>query len=242
MIPTIKVLGFAVARLDTESCLDRIMEMVGRGEGHIVTANAEILYAASRSRRLGEVLDASEMITADGMGVVLAAKLLGHPVPERVSGVELLHGVCQRLALEGESIFLLGSAPGVAETAASRLIGLYPGLVVSGTHHGYFAESESDKVAQMIRNAKPHFLAVAMGPRQEEWISRNRSQLRCPAMGVGGTLDIIAGVTTRAPRWMQRMGLEWFYRLCKEPRRLTRTLALPKFVLEVLKQRTTRGR
>ena len=242
MTPSVSVLGFSVVRLDTISCLDNIMDMVSRGAGQIVTANAEILYAAHRQRSLAAILDESEMITADGMGVVLAARILGQPVPERVSGVELLHGVCSRLASEGESVFLLGAAPGVAEAAALRLTSLYPGLVVSGTHHGYFAESESDAVVELIRVAKPHFLAVAMGLRQEYWISRNREHLPCPAMGVGGTFDIIAGVTKRAPRWMQLVGLEWFYRLLQDPKRLTRMCALPKFMLAVLKQRISKGR
>lgn len=242
MTPTVNVLGFPVARLDTEACLDMMMDMVARGEGQVVTANAEILYAASRDSRLAGVLRESALITADGMGVVLASRLLGGPVPERVSGVELLHGICQRLSLEGKSVFLLGAAPGVAENAASRLKEKYPGLVLAGVHHGYFTESESAAVVQKLWAAKPHFLAVAMGARQEHWIRSNRESLPCPAMGVGGTLDIIAGVTTRAPLWMQRMGLEWLYRLAKEPKRLSRMWALPRFALAVLRQRITMGR
>ena len=239
MIPVTNVLGFGVARLDTESCLDAIMNMA---QGQIVTANAEILYAASRQHELGDILRKCEMITADGMGVVLATRLLGQPVPERVSGVELLHGVCQRLALDGKSIFLLGSSPGVAEKAAAELLSLYPGLQIAGISHGFFAESDADSVVQRIKETQPDFLAVAMGPRQEYWISRHRSQLPCPAMGVGGSFDVIAGVTRRAPPWMQRAGLEWFYRLLKEPKRFWRMWALPKFVLAVLKQRTRLGR
>ena len=242
MIPTVNVLGFPVARLNTEACLDKIMEMVARGEGQVVTANAEILYTASRDSRLADVLGSSQLITADGMGVVLASRWLGSPVPERVSGVELLHGICKRLSRENRSIFLLGSAPGVADVAAARLADMYPGLIICGTHHGYFAESQSEEVVQTVVSAKPCFLAVAMGARQEHWVHRNRGRLPCPAMGVGGTLDIVAGVATRAPLWMQRTGLEWLYRLAKEPKRLTRMWALPKFVLAVMRQRMSMGR
>lgn len=218
-----------------------VLELIHSRRGHIITANAEILYAAQSNATLDRVIREADLVTADGMGVVLASRILGDPLPERVSGYDLLHAIAQAASLSGSGIFLLGAAPGVAITAAAKLQALYPGLIISGTHHGFFKEQESVEVMERVKSSRADFLFVAMGLGGEAWISRHKQDLNCPAMQVGGSFDILAGIATRAPKWMQKAGLEWAHRLYKEPKRFRRMLSLPKFVIAVITERLTRS-
>lgn len=230
----VDVLGFRVAPLTLAEVVSRIWQLVALQRGQIVTANAEILYTATTDAGLAQTIHQAELVIADGMGVVWAARLLGQQLPERVGGYDVLHALCQTATGRGLRVYLLGGAHGVADVAAARLSQLYPELFVAGTHHGYFAESEGSALVQEIRRCRPDFLFVALGLRGERWIYEHKDMLPCPAMQVGGSFDILAGRAVRAPRWMQRSGLEWAFRLYKEPKRLMRVLALPKFILAVL--------
>ncbi|MBS3986035.1 MAG: WecB/TagA/CpsF family glycosyltransferase [Selenomonadales bacterium] len=230
----VDVLGFKIAPLTLTAAVTQVENLIAHRRGQIVTANAEILYAAATDQALGEVVHQAELVIADGMGVVLAARLTRQELPERVSGYDLLHALCQSAAARALSVYLLGGEPSVAEAAAARLKELYPSLTVAGTHHGYFADNESEAVISALKSARPDFLFVALGLRGEHWIYNYKAQLPCPAMQVGGSFDILAGRAVRAPRWMQRSGLEWAYRVYKEPKRLRRIFALPLFVLKVL--------
>jgi N-acetylglucosaminyldiphosphoundecaprenol N-acetyl-beta-D-mannosaminyltransferase len=232
-----RILGFRVAKLTMAESVARVLELVAQRKGQIVTANPEILYAGRGDRRLAQVLDSAELVTADGVGVLLASHILGDPVPERVTGVALTHALASASVERGLSWYLLGAAPGVAERAAEKLREMYPGLLIAGSHHGYFGDDENKKIVEFINRVRPDLILVAMGLRQEFWIADHKGNLPCPAMGVGGVFDILAGVTTRAPMWMQRMGLEWMHRLYREPRRFWRMLALPKFVGAVILER-----
>jgi N-acetylglucosaminyldiphosphoundecaprenol N-acetyl-beta-D-mannosaminyltransferase len=178
------------------------------------------------------------MVTADGAGVVLASRILGNPVPERVAGYDLMTECLQEAAEKGIPVYFLGARPQVLKQAVNKAQKRFPGLNVAGSRHGYFHEDDEEDIVQEIRSLKPSLLLVALGvPKQEKWISRYREKLPpCAVIGVGGSFDVLAGKLTRAPGWMQRAGLEWLYRLAKEPARIGRAAVLPTFLLQVFLQ------
>ena len=170
------------------------------------------------------------------MGLLWAGRLLGHPLRQRVTGSDGIWHIAELAARRGYRLFLLGAAPGVAEEAARRLCDQYPGLVVASTYAGSPAAEEESAIVERIRNARADILLVAYGhPRQEKWLARNLVRSGAAVgLGVGGAFDFVAGVAVRAPRWMRRLGLEWLYRLWREPWRWQRMLALPQFAALVL--------
>lgn len=206
------------------------------GGAHVVTANPEIIMEARRHPEFAEVLRRATLVLPDGIGVVWASRLLRRPVPERVPGIELTEALLESAARRGWTVFFLGAARGVAEDAAAAARRKFPGLRVVGTHHGYFSAEEEPAVVRQVIKAGPDILFVALGaPRQELFIARHRGTWNVPvAIGVGGSLDVLAGLARRAPAWMRSLGLEWFYRLLREPRRFGRMLALPRFAALVL--------
>jgi N-acetylglucosaminyldiphosphoundecaprenol N-acetyl-beta-D-mannosaminyltransferase len=149
-----------------------------------------------------------------------------------VSGIDLVERICARASEKSYSVYLLGAMPGVAEEAARVLASRCAGLKIAGTQHGYFSEAEEPEVVRRIAEAKPDIIFVALGaPRQEKWIRRHMAEIQAPvAIGVGGSFDVLAGRVPRAPQWMQRAGLEWLYRLLREPTRLPRMWALPRLM------------
>lgn len=216
----------------------------------VVTLNPEMVMAARRDAALRAILQRADLVVADGVGIVLAARLLGVPAADRAPGVDLVDALAADSASRGDRLFLLGAAPGVAQRAAAALEPRYSGLRIAGTYSGT-PDSEGDASAlQAIRAARPDVVFVAYGvPAQECWIARLRKELGAAgvavAMGVGGALDILAGDVPRAPRWMRRAGLEWLYRLWREPWRWRRMLALPQFaalVAGAALMRQVRGR
>ena len=215
-----------------------VRRMLQAGGVHqIVTANGAMLVRAARDERIRHALNNASLAIADGIGVVLAARILGRPAFPRVPGVELAQEVCALAAAEKRRVFLLGAAPGVAAAAAEVLRKRYPGLQVVGVVDGFFRD---DSVAiEAIRQARPDVLFVALGfPRQELWIASHRERLGVPVcMGVGGTLDVLAGRVRRAPRLVQRMGLEWAYRLMQEPRRWRVAMSLPLVIVLAIMER-----
>lgn len=243
---TVSVLGVAVDRLPMREAVEKVASLIaesGRGQrhetAHVVTANSEIIMLAKEQPDFAEILARAALVVPDGMGVVWAARLLGDHLPERVAGIDLMDQVLAVCAARGWRPFFLGAAPGVAQEAVQALKQRYPELQMAGVHHGYFDAAEEPTVLKMIAEASPDLLLVAMGaPRQEYWIAHHRAELRVPvAVGVGGSLDVWAGRTARAPRWMREIGLEWAYRLIRQPRRLLRMAALPRFVVTVLRYR-----
>jgi N-acetylglucosaminyldiphosphoundecaprenol N-acetyl-beta-D-mannosaminyltransferase len=170
--------------------------------------------------------------------LLYAARRFGRALPERVAGSDLVYRLAERSARHGWRLFLLGAAPGVAEQAAAALRRRYPGLIIAGVYAGSPSPAENDAIVGRINASLADLLYVAYGaPEQDKWIARNRSALKTVrlALGVGGALDFIAGRARRAPRWLQRLHLEWFYRLLREPWRWRRMLALPHFVWRVLR-------
>lgn len=223
--------------VDTETALSTIEEFIRDGRPHmVVTADSSGVVLAQKDPELMDIINSADLVTPDSAGILWAAKRFGTPLPERVSGVDIVDLLCERAAQKGYRAFLLGAAPGIADEAAYTLQQRYPGLTIAGTHHGYFKPEESDAVVRKIRESKPDFLFVAMGqPLQETWIHAHMEELGVPvSMGVGGTLDVLSGRVKRAPVWMQRRGLEWIYRLASNPRKIGKCSTLPVFVVKVL--------
>jgi N-acetylglucosaminyldiphosphoundecaprenol N-acetyl-beta-D-mannosaminyltransferase len=212
--------------------------VAGGGPHHIVTVNPEFIMTAGENAEFRDVLNAADLAIPDGMGIVHAARVLGKPIRERVTGVDLVERFAGVAAARGYRLFLLGASPGIAERAAAVLADAWPGLVVAGTYAGSPDPCEEEKICRMIRKAHPDVLLVAYGsPKQDLWIARTRERVRVPvSMGVGGAFDYIAGVVNRAPVWVQNLGLEWSFRLMNQPERWRRMLALPRFALRVTAQ------
>jgi N-acetylglucosaminyldiphosphoundecaprenol N-acetyl-beta-D-mannosaminyltransferase len=204
----------------------------------VVTADAAGIVQAQQDPQFMEILRSADLVTPDSAGVLWAAKKKGHPIRERVSGVDLTDELCAMSADKGWRIFLLGSQPGVAELAAEKLRLRHPGCNIVGARHGYFPSESDEVVAQEIAELKPDILLVAMGiPRQEKFIMKTQEVIRAPvAMGVGGSLDVFSGRAKRAPRLFQKLKLEWLWRLILNPSKISKAKFLPKFVALVLRE------
>jgi N-acetylglucosaminyldiphosphoundecaprenol N-acetyl-beta-D-mannosaminyltransferase len=238
------VLGVRVDRLSQQQTLDMIEQIIvsRRASGNtlpcqqIITVNTEFVMAAQQNAEFRHTINTAALVIADGIGVVWATHYVDSPAPERITGTDTLVALTKRCAQKGHRLYLLGAAPGVAEQAAERLQALAPGLEIAGTYAGSPTPAEEDAILERIHAANADVLCVAYGaPAQDLWIHRNLSRLSVAvAMGVGGAYDFLSGRQCRAPRAMQRMGLEWLYRLYREPWRWQRMLAIPHFMLQVL--------
>ena len=237
---SIEILGVRVDNATYGDLLSRVDAFVASGRPHqIVTLNTEMLVAAHGDPALRQILNEADLNVADGVGLLLAARLLGRPLRERVTGSDGIGRLATHCARHGYRPFFLGAATGVSEVVAERLVAANPGLEIAGTYAGSpHVRDEGDVIAR-VQAAAPDLLLVAYGvPAEEIWIARNRDRLGVPVMiGVGGAFDFVAGVARRAPAWMRRVGLEWLYRLIREPWRWRRQLALPRFVMLVLRQK-----
>ncbi len=234
--PSIRILGIRIDNVTAGETLERLTEMALSGTPHhVMTVNPEFIMMAQTDAAFRAVLERATLCVADGIGVVAAARIQGTPLMGRITGSDTTPAFARIAARKGISMFLLGAAPGVAERAAAVLQRANPELKIVGTYSGSPRPEEEDEICTMIENARPHVLMVAYGPpKQDLWIARTQARLRIPvAIGVGGTFDFIAGVAKRAPRWMQSIGLEWLFRLAREPKRWRRMLTLPRFVVAV---------
>jgi N-acetylglucosaminyldiphosphoundecaprenol N-acetyl-beta-D-mannosaminyltransferase len=238
-VERVHVLDVPISKVTNQEALAILTDFVRSGEPHlVVTADASAVVAAAQDRDFRAVIQGAALVTPDSTGILWAARRLGQPLPERVSGVDLAERLCELGGKFGWGVFFYGAAPGVAEEAAGVMQARYPGLRIAGTAHGFLNEREQGELEERIRQSRPELLFVAMGiPRQEKWIWSRMSRLGVPvSMGVGGTFDVFAGHVTRAPVWMQRHGLEWLYRLWKNPRKISKVATLPRFVLLVLRR------
>jgi len=199
----------------------------------IVTTDASGFMRAQDDPEFREIVNEADLVTPDGAGVVLAARLLNVPLEARCPGCDMVTGLCQVAARLDRSVYLLGAAPGVAQRAAVKLQEAAPGLQIAGCHDGYFDGDEEGAIIAEIVRTRPAVLFVALGiPRQEKWIRAHLQELGVPVcVGIGGSFDVISGQKRRAPVWMQRAGLEWLYRAAKEPQRIPRLAALPRIVI-----------
>jgi len=223
------ILGTPIDDINMGEALDRIEDFIatGRmtGKGHqIATVNADFVVKSLHDAELRRILQEADMATADGMPLVWSARLLGVPIEGRVTGADMVPALAKRAAEKGHSLYFLGAAPGIAEKAAKILQQRYPGLTIAGiaSPSPEAVQNGDPAIIAACKAAKPDILLVAFGnPKQEKWIYRHAEELGIPVMiGVGGTFDFIAGVTRRAPQWMQQSGLEWIYRLLQQPGRL----------------------
>lgn len=214
--------------------------MAARLPRQLCTANPEFLIAAQSDAAFRAVLNGADLVIPDGIGVVWAARWLGYALPERVAGADLVVKIVERGAKHGWRIFFLGAAEGVAQRAAEILQLRYPGFVVAGAYAGSPRPEDEAEIIARVTAARPDILFVAYGhPKQDKWIARNRERLGVPlSLGVGGAFDFIAGVVPRAPLWVQRVHLEWLYRLWRQPWRASRIFdAVVRFPLAVLLRR-----
>jgi N-acetylglucosaminyldiphosphoundecaprenol N-acetyl-beta-D-mannosaminyltransferase len=238
------LLGVPVDRVDFAQTLAQIESWVacaqpGDPVRQICTVNPEFLMEAQRNPAFRAALLAADLRVPDGVGVLLAARLYGQPIRERVTGSDGIYRISQRAADRGWRVYFLGAAPGVAEETAHRLTVRYPGLAVVGCYSGSPQNGDWSTIRARLHQAQPDVLFVAYGhPRQDLWIHQHRHELPAKvALGVGGAFDFVAGISQRAPLWMQRLSLEWLHRLITQPWRWRRMLDLPRFVVAVVRGR-----
>ncbi|ABW19802.1 WecB/TagA/CpsF family glycosyltransferase [Alkaliphilus oremlandii] len=233
-----RVLGVNFDVVDESQALNILIDFLEKKSvvRSVYTPNPEIVMLAQEDRDLYRILKEADLVLADGIGVILASKIKGLELKDRVTGVDTMDKLLQYCGKNKKSIFILGGKPGVAELACKNIDKKYPGIQIAGYHHGYFMEAEEPEIIHTINEAHADILFVCFGaPKQEKWIDKNKSKLNCAiAMGVGGSVDVYAGVVKRAPVAFQKLGLEWFYRLLKEPTRLKRMMVLPKFLIKVI--------
>ena len=236
MAERVNILGVDVDAVTMAEAVDVVRRAMDTRAGVMVaTANAEMLMRATHDEELRHILNASALVVPDGAGTVWAARHLGHAMPERVAGYDLAQELLRCAPAEGRRVYFFGSAPGVAEKAKAKAEQIYPGIEIVGVRNGFFSPADNAAIIAEIRAARPDLLLVALGvPKQEKWIAAHLAEIDVPvAIGVGGTLDVMAGVMKRAPHWMQKAKLEWLFRGLMQPKRAGRLLALPKFVLKV---------
>jgi N-acetylglucosaminyldiphosphoundecaprenol N-acetyl-beta-D-mannosaminyltransferase len=219
------VLGCRIDRMDMSQTLARCEELIARREfAQHVAINAAKLVAMQRDSELRRIVEVCELVSADGQAVVWASRLLGDPLPERVAGIDLMQELFALAERRGFRIFILGAKAEVLDQARERIMAKHPRLQLVGMRDGYFTEAQEAEVAAQVRDTRPDILFVAISsPRKEYWLGRYGRKIDVPfVMGVGGAIDVIAGITRRAPDPLQHLGLEWAYRLAQEPRRLWR--------------------
>ena len=217
-----ELFGTQVHSLSMPGALAWIRDRIdSRAPAYVVTLNGAMLVRAARDDQWRALANDAGLVTADGVAVLLAARILGVEISERVAGIDLVAALCEQAARLGHKVFLLGGRAGVADAAARALTGRYPALRIVGARHGFFDDTDEDSMRAEIRAAQPDVLLVALGmPRQEQWMRRWSRELQVPvSVGVGGSFDVLAGHVRRAPAWARRFGLEWFYRAMFEPRR-----------------------
>jgi len=239
---TTNICGIDVANLTQDEALSFIERLIDEdGPHYAAVVNAAKIVLANEDAALKQELLDADVVTADGMSVVWASHLLGRGIKQRVTGIDLFERLVERAALRGWAVYFLGASEESVERLTERFKELHSTLRVAGWHNGYFDRSRSEAISAEIKSSGAALLFVAMGsPAQEHWIGSNltASGVRF-AMGVGGSFDHLSGLSRRAPIWMQRSGLEWFYRLMREPRRLWRRYLFgnAKFAILVIRQR-----
>jgi N-acetylglucosaminyldiphosphoundecaprenol N-acetyl-beta-D-mannosaminyltransferase len=233
------LLGVPIDPLTEGEAVDWVARAIVEGQPRLViSVNPERIMHAGHDPAFGAVLRGADLALADGVGVVWAARRLGRPLPERVAGVDFVQALAARGAAQGWRFFFLGGGPGVAEAAGRALREAYPGFILAGTHAGSPDPASDPATIEAVRSSGAQLLFLAYGAGAEEaWLARNLAPSGATVgMGVGGAFDFISGRVRRAPRWMRNLGLEWLHRLSREPWRWRRMLALPRFVIRVMRE------
>lgn len=234
-MPKTKVLGIAYENVTLAEAVRDVLALAqADGTAYVVTPNPEISEACMEDERLARAVAGADYVLPDGIGVVMAAKICGTPLKERVGGFDLATALLPELERRGLHLFLLGAKPGVAEKAAANLRARFPALRITGTHDGYFRDDAQAVAAVNAAGADVVFVALGF-PRQEIFMQNNREALHAHLLlGLGGAFDVFAGITKRAPDIFIRMNLEWFYRLLCQPWRFVRMLKLPKYIVRAI--------
>ncbi len=233
----VNILGVHVDMVNIQQAAEQIMRFFNEDRLHTVfTPNSEIIMAAYRDSSFCDILNNADLLTADGIGVVYASKILKKPIDERAAGYDIAKKVLEKMNYTEHKLFLFGGKPGVAEEAAANLKKEYAELNIVGTRNGYFKPGDEAEIVRQINDSGADIIFVCLGaPKQEKWINAHKDELNVRvAMGIGGSLDVFAGRAERAPDFWCRIGMEWFYRLMKEPQRIGRMMDLPKFAATVM--------
>ncbi|MDD4565318.1 MAG: WecB/TagA/CpsF family glycosyltransferase [Eubacteriales bacterium] len=247
----IRILDIPVDLVDETEAMSIFQELMKTENcSLVVTPNSEIIVNASKDKQLKRILESADLVIPDGIGLVYASKIMGMPLKERVTGIDFLGRILGCLEETGLSVFFLGSKPedgnslGIAAVAAENIKKEYPNLSVAGTHHGYFKENDEEEIVRKINDSGADFLCVAMGsPKQEKFMFMHQDKLNVKgAIGVGGSLDVWAGMLKRAPMFYRKHGLEWLYRLIQEPGRYKRMMILPLFMIKVVVSKLRGGK
>ncbi|SDW19776.1 WecB/TagA/CpsF family glycosyltransferase [Paenibacillus sp. CF384] len=234
-----RIMGIPVPKLtmkETIAIIDQVIDEHRSELFHVVTLNPEITMSCQHDTQLRNIVEEAGLLTADGMGIVMVSRLKGNPLPERVTGCDLLLQLLQASGPIARTYYLLGASKETNQLAAEEIERSYPGAKVIGRQHGFYGEHEEGRIIAEIGRLRPDILVVALGaPRSEQLIHRYKSVLNARiAMGVGGSLDIIAGTVKRAPAIWQKWNVEWLYRLLNQPSRWRRQLILPRFAIRAL--------
>ena len=230
----IDVLGIEFDNTDILEAVERAIRLMEeRRHAYVVTPNPEIILESQKNEKLASAVKSADMVLPDGVGVIYASHILGTPIKNRIPGIDFASALMARISENGRKVFLLGAKPGVAELAGERLADRYPGLVICGVNDGYFEEEDTEFIIEKINSASPDLVLVCLGsPKQEIWMKNNAELLDTGLLiGLGGALDVYAGVVERAPRKWRSMGLEWLYRLIREPKRIKRMVKLPGVIV-----------
>jgi N-acetylglucosaminyldiphosphoundecaprenol N-acetyl-beta-D-mannosaminyltransferase len=222
-VSAVEILNGRFAPVTLDQTIERIVDQIRAGaRGYLCTVNVAILMMMRQDPRLQRFVDNAALVVADGQPLIWGSRLLGRHLPERVAGVELVEKLCERAAVEGFGVYLLGSRQEIVEKLAARFQAQFPGLRLSGIADGYFGDDEAPARAEAVARSGAKILIVAMGvPRQEHFLEEHWDRLGVPfAIGVGGSFDVLAGLRARAPVLVQKIGLEWLFRLAQEPGRL----------------------
>lgn len=237
---TVEILGIPFLNGKFQQVVHFLSERIeNQVKSFIVTANPEIVMYSQENLPYQKIIKSADLIVPDGVGIIIASQILKNPIQERIAGYDLMLQLLQLANRHQWRIYLLGGRPESNEKAVKHIATKYPGVQIAGSHHGYFS-GEEDKIREEIYRANADIVFVALGfPKQEKWIADHFDQFsKGVFMGVGGSIDVLAGVVKRAPRVWQKMNLEWLYRLIKQPSRWRRMMALPKFIMEIIRQRT----
>ena len=242
-LKSINLFGIRIDKVDLSYVLNWIERKISGKQKfpyYIVVVNVAKLIKARKDPKLRRIINTADLVGADGVPLIWISKLLGNPIPGRVCGIDLMEELLAIGCQKNWSFFLLGAKDEVIHKVVDILKSKHPNLRISGFHHGYFSNNEEKKIVDMINQSKADILFIGFGtPKKEYFVERWRKELNVKIIhGVGGSFDVIAGVTKRAPKWMQKTGLEWFFRLMQEPRRMWRRYLVTNsaFVFLVIKK------
>ncbi|WP_430885414.1 WecB/TagA/CpsF family glycosyltransferase [Fusibacter sp. JL216-2] len=237
---SVKILGVRIDKLNADEAYNKFLSLFKQGTFNaIYTPNPEIIMMAQEDQDLKDALLDASLVIPDGIGVIYASRIHNLGLEERLPGIEFMERMLKFCNNTNGSIFILGGKPGIPEKACNKIKDKYPNIEIAGYHDGYFKDDDELRVVDKINEVKPDILFVALGcPKQEKWIYEHRKILNTKiAMGVGGSVDVWAGSSKRAPKIFIDLNLEWFYRLLREPSRIGRMMSLPKFLIKVLLSR-----